>query len=143
TLACVGDIFVPAALAIDSVWPGVIPDLPPVVSYPLAADRPPVPGEPAEAARLRQAMAQTVIDGGWAPSEPVRDALRPVPRLRSAPEVDAAAAYYGGARAVTPRRNKTGTAISSVSAAWLQADMLESLRLRPGAIVFEAGSGGY
>src|SRR5690606_2594172 len=76
TLACVGDIFVPAALAIDSVWPGVIPDLPPVVSSPLAADRPPVPGEPAEAARLRQAMAQTVIDGGWAPSEPVRDALR-------------------------------------------------------------------
>ncbi len=143
TLACAKDVFVPAALAIDSVWPGVIPDLPPVVSYPLAADRPPVPGEPAEAARLRQAMAQTVIDGGWAPSEPVRDALRTVPRHRFAPEVNLAAAYYGGDRAVTTRRDKAGTAISSVSAAWLQADMLESLRLRPGAIVFEAGSGGY
>ncbi|MFD9100271.1 methyltransferase, FxLD system [Streptomyces virginiae] len=142
-LACVGDVFVPAALAIDSVWPGVIPDLPPVVSYPLAAGRPPVPGEPGEAVRLRQAMAQTVIDGGWAPSEPVRDALRTVARHRFAPETNLAAAYDGGDRAVITRRDETGTAISSVSAAWLQADMIESLCLGPGSIVFEAGSGGY
>ncbi|MFI5857392.1 methyltransferase, FxLD system [Streptomyces parvulus] len=142
-LARVGDVFVPAALALDSVWPGVIPDLPPVVSYPLAADRPPVPGEPEEAVRLRQEMAQTVIDGGWAPSEPVRDALRTVPRHRFAPEVSLADAYDGGDRAVVTRRDETGTSLSSVSAAWLQADMIESLRLRPGAIVFEAGSGGY
>ncbi|MFE0704900.1 methyltransferase, FxLD system [Streptomyces sp. NPDC058872] len=143
TLACVGDIFVPAAQALDAVWPGVIPDLPPVISYPLAADRPPVPGEPAEAVRLRQAMAQTVINGGWAPSEPVRSALRTVPRHRFAPEVNLAAAYDGGDRAVITRRDETGTAISSVSAAWLQADMIENLCLTPGAIVFEAGSGGY
>ncbi|MFK0017321.1 methyltransferase, FxLD system [Streptomyces sp. NPDC091027] len=142
-LACVGDVFVPAAQAIDSVWPGVIPDLPPVVSYPLAGERPPGPGEPEEAVRLRQAMAQTVIDGGWAPSEPVRDALRTVPRHRFAPEANLAVAYDGGDRAVITRRDETGRAISSVSAAWLQADMIESLRLRPGAIVFEAGSGGY
>ncbi|MFI8193807.1 methyltransferase, FxLD system [Streptomyces sp. NPDC085946] len=143
TLSCVDEVFVPAALAIDSVWPGVIPNLPPVVSYPLAAERPPVPGEPGEAVRLRQAMAQTVIDDGWAPSEPVRSALRTVPRHRFAPEVNLADAYDGGDRAVITRRDETGTAISSVSAAWLQADMLESLCLGPGAIVFEAGSGGY
>jgi protein-L-isoaspartate(D-aspartate) O-methyltransferase len=142
-LACVGNIFAPAASALDAVWPGVITDLPPVVSYPIAADRPPVPGEPAEAARLRQAMAQMVIDGGWAPSEPVRDALRTVPRHRFAPEVNLAEAYDGGDRAVITRRDATGTAISSVSAAWLRARMIESLRLGPGAIVFEAGSGGY
>ncbi|WP_229816108.1 SAM-dependent methyltransferase [Streptomyces lucensis] len=88
-------------------------------------------------------MAQTVIDGGCAPSEPVRDALRTVPRHRFAPEVNLAAAYDGGDRALITRRDETGTAISSVSAAWLQADMLESLRLRPGAIMFEAASGGY
>lgn len=40
------------------------------------------------------------------------------------------------------RRDETGAAISSVSAAWLQADMIEHLHLEPGAIVFEAGSGG-
>jgi protein-L-isoaspartate(D-aspartate) O-methyltransferase len=44
---------------------------------------------------------------------------------------------------VITRRDETGAAISSVSATWLQADMIESLRLQPGAIVFEAGSGGY
>ncbi|WP_344600154.1 methyltransferase, FxLD system [Streptomyces glaucus] len=142
-LACVGDVFVPAASALDALWPGVIPDLPPVVSYPIAADRPAVPGEPAEAVRLREAMARTVIDGGWASSEPVRDALRTVPRHRFAPEANPAAVYDGGDRAVVTRRDEAGTAISSVSAAWLQADMIESLRLRPSAIVFEAGSGGY
>ncbi|MFC8536627.1 methyltransferase, partial [Streptomyces sp. NPDC057249] len=140
TLACVGDVFVPAAHAIDSVWPGVIRDLPPVVSYPLSADRPPVPGEPAEAARLRRAMARTVIAGGWAPSAAVRSALETVPRHRYAPEAGLAVAYDGGDRAVITRRDKTGAAISSVSAAWLQADMIEQLRLDPGAIVFEAGS---
>lgn len=142
-LACIGDVFTPAAAAIDSVWPGLIPGLPPVVAYPLAAQRPPVPGEPDEAVRLRQEMAQTVIDGGWAPSEPVRSALRTVPRHRFAPEVSLSAAYDGRDRAVITRRDETGTAISSVSAAWLQADMLESLRIEPGALVFEAGSGGY
>jgi hypothetical protein len=106
------------------VWPGVIPGLPPVVSYPIAADRPPVPGEPAEAIRLRAAMAQTVIDGGWAPSEPARQALRTVPRHRFAPEAAPSAAYDGGDRAMVTRRAEVGAAISSVSAAWLQADMI-------------------
>lgn len=142
-LSCIGAVFAPAAQALDAVWPGVIPDLPPVVSYPLAVEQPPVPGEPAEAVRLRQAMTETVINGGWAPSKPVRDALRTVPRHRFAPEANLAAAYNGGDRAVITRRNETGAAISSVSAAWLQADMIEHLRLKPGAIVFEAGSGGY
>ncbi|MGW4160029.1 methyltransferase, FxLD system [Streptomyces sp. NPDC004788] len=142
-LACVGDIFTPAAQALDAVWPAVIPDLPPAASYPIAVDQPAVPGEPAEAGRLRHAMAKTVIDGGWAPSEPVRSALRTVPRHRFAPEANLAAAYDGGDRAVITRRDETGAAISSVSAAWLQADMIENLCLTPGAIVFEAGSGGY
>ncbi|MFG2933291.1 methyltransferase, FxLD system [Streptomyces achromogenes] len=137
-----GAVFAPAAQALDAVWPGVVPSLPPVVSYPLAVEQPPVPGEPAEAVRLRQAMAQTVIDGGWAPSEAVRNALRSVPRHRFAPEADLAAAYDGD-RAIITRRDGTGAAISSVSAAWLQADMIESLCLKPGVTVFEAGSGGY
>ncbi|MFD8789617.1 methyltransferase, FxLD system [Streptomyces vinaceus] len=142
-LACVGEVFVPAARALDAVWPGVVPGLPPAASYPIAADQPPVPGEPAEATRLRLAMARTVIDGGWAPSEPVQAALRSVPRHRFVPEADLAAAYDGGDRAVVTRYDETGAAISSVSAAWLQADMIEHLCLKPGSIVFEAGSGGY
>ncbi|SEM77199.1 methyltransferase, FxLD system [Streptacidiphilus jiangxiensis] len=142
-LACAGDIFAPAAAALDAVWPGIIPTPPAVTAYPLVVDQPPVPGEPAQAVRLREAMTQTVVDGGWAPSEQVQDALRSVPRHRFAPEADLATAYDGGDRAVTTRRDETGRATSSVSAAWLQADMIRSLDPAPGAIVFEAGSGGY
>ncbi|WP_199807792.1 methyltransferase, FxLD system [Streptomyces sp. NRRL S-350] len=143
SLACAGDIFAPAAAALDAVWPGVIPTLPAVTAYPLAVDQPSVSGEPAEAVRLREAMTQTVMDGGWAPSERVQEALRTVPRHRFAPEADLATAYDGGDRAVTTRRDGNGRAISSVSAAWLQADMIRSMDPAPGAIVFEAGSGGY
>ncbi|MQS37825.1 bifunctional class I SAM-dependent methyltransferase/NUDIX hydrolase, partial [Streptomyces katsurahamanus] len=88
TLAVLGPVFTPAAHALDAVWPGIIPGLPPVNSYPLAAGQPPVPGEPAEAVRLRHAMADAVTAGGWAPSEPVRRALRTVPRHRYVPEQD-------------------------------------------------------
>ncbi|MFI2209649.1 methyltransferase, FxLD system [Streptomyces sp. NPDC020141] len=142
TLAALGPVFTPAAQALNAVWPGIIPGLPPVNSYPLAAGQPPVPGEPAEAVRLRHAMADAVTTGGWAASEPVRQALRTVPRHRYVPEQDPRTAYDDNVAPVT-RRDTAGRATSSVSAPWLQADMIESLRLRPGAVVFEAGSGGY
>ncbi|MGW7439859.1 methyltransferase, FxLD system [Streptomyces sp. NPDC054849] len=141
-LACIGPVFTPAAQSLDAIWPGVIPGLPPVHAYPLVVDRPPVPGEPAEAVRLRRKMAEAVIAGDWAPSEPVREALRTVPRHRYAPEKDLKTAYADDLALVT-RRDETGRATSSVSAAWLQADMIESLRLGPGTVVYEAGSGGY
>jgi protein-L-isoaspartate(D-aspartate) O-methyltransferase len=141
-LACVGDIFTPAAQALDAIWPGVIPGLPPVHAYPLAVDQPAVPGEPAEAARLRQKMADAVIAGGWAPSLAVQQALRTVPRHRYAPEKNLRTAYDDDLAVVT-RHDETGRATSSVSAAWLQADMIESLQLQSGAVVHEAGSGGY
>ncbi|MEU5159644.1 methyltransferase, FxLD system [Streptomyces sp. NPDC020875] len=142
SLAALGPVFTPAAHALNEIWPGTLPGLPPVTSYPLAAGQPPVPGEPAEAVRLRRAMADAVTAGGWAASEPVQTALRTVPRHRYMPEQDLRTAYDDDAAPVT-RRSATGRATSSVSAPWLQADMIESLRLRPGAVVFEAGSGGY
>ncbi|QNA72059.1 methyltransferase, FxLD system [Streptomyces sp. So13.3] len=143
TLHTLGKIFAPSAQALTAVWPGVLPGLPSVHSYPCATVVPPVPGEPAEAVRYRQQMTETVVSGGWAPSQPVRDALQTVPRHRFVPEVNLATAYDGGDRAVITRRDEAGTAISSVSAAWLQADMIEQLRLEPGMTVLEVGSGGY
>ncbi|MFJ6695370.1 methyltransferase, FxLD system [Streptomyces sp. NPDC091272] len=143
SLDTLGRIFAPSAAALDAVWPSILPGLPPVHSYRCATAMPPVPGEPAEAALLRDKMAETVIAGGWATSKPVQEALRTVPRHRFAPEFPLPDAYDGTDRAVITRRDQTGRAISSVSAAWLQADMLESLQLTPGAVVFEAGSGGY
>ncbi|TQF08111.1 NUDIX domain-containing protein [Kitasatospora acidiphila] len=141
-LACLGEVFAPAAQALNAIWPGVIPDLPAVHAYPTAATQPPVPGEPAKAVRLRRQMADAVIAAGWAPSPAVQDALRTVPRHRFAPEKDLATAYDDDLAIVT-RWDGSGRATSSVSAAWLQADMIEKLRLEPGAAVLEVGSGGY
>ncbi|MFF2144634.1 methyltransferase, FxLD system [Kitasatospora sp. NPDC058190] len=141
-LACLGNMFAPAAQALNAIWPGVIPNLPLIHAHPTIAEQPPVPGESAEAVRLRQRMADAVIAAGWAPSASVQGALRTVPRHRFAPEKDLATAYDDDLAVVT-RWDESGRATSSVSAAWLQADMIEKLRLEPGAAVLEVGSGGY
>ncbi|WP_435601892.1 methyltransferase, FxLD system [Streptomyces sp. bgisy130] len=141
-LAGLGSVFAPSAQALEAVWPGVLPGLPPVHAYPHAIPHPAIGGEPAEAVRLRQEMAERVIAGGWAPSPVVQDALRTVPRHRFIPESPLRTAYDDDLAVVTSR-DGTGTAISSVSAAWLQSDMIEKLHLEPGMTVFEAGSGGY
>lgn len=142
SLATVGTIFMPSAQALNAVWPGVLPGLPPIHSYPCAGVIPPVPGEPAEALRLRRRMADRVIAQGWAPSPRVQAALREVPRHRFVPETPLETAYDDDL-AVATVREETGRVVSSVSAPWLQADMAEQLRLEPGMHVLEVGSGGY
>ncbi|MGW1107353.1 methyltransferase, FxLD system [Streptomyces sp. NPDC002540] len=142
TLATLGKIFAPSAQALNAVWPGTLPGLPPIHSYRCAATVPAVPGEPAEAVRLRERMADTVIAKGWAPSPRVQAALREVPRHRFVPEAPLETAYHDDLAVVTVRE-PSRTAVSSISAAWLQADMIEQLRLEPGMTVLEVGSGGY
>ncbi|MEV7715821.1 methyltransferase, FxLD system [Streptomyces sp. NPDC088184] len=141
TLATLGRIFMPAAQALNAVWPGTLPGLPPVHSYPCATAFPPVPGEPAEATRLRGRMADAVVARDRAPSLRVRSALREVPRHRFVPEAPLGTAYDD--LAVVTVREPSGIALSPVSAVWLQVDMVEGLQLEPGAVVYEAGSGGY
>ncbi|MFE7567276.1 methyltransferase, FxLD system [Streptomyces sp. NPDC057539] len=142
TLATLGKMFAPSAQALAAVWPGVLPGLPPIHSYACSPAAPPVPGEPAEAGRLRDQMADIVIGKGWAPSPPVQAALREVPRHRFVPETRLETAYHDDLAVVTVRESPH-TALSSVSAAWLQADMIEQLQLEPGMTVLEVGSGGY
>ncbi|MEU5612884.1 methyltransferase, FxLD system [Streptomyces sparsogenes] len=137
-----GKIFAPSAQALSAVWPGVLPGLPPIHSYACSTAVPPVPGEPAEAGRLRERMADLVTEKGWAPSPRVQAALREVPRHRFVPEAPLETAYHDDLAVVTVRESPQ-TALSSVSAAWLQADMIEQLRLEPGGTVLEVGSGGY
>lgn len=140
-LACIGPVFAPAAQALEAIWPGIISGLPPVHSYPLAITHPPVPGEPAEAIRLRHAMADKIIAAGWAPSARVREALYALARHRYAPEQDLKTAYHHDL-SISTRRDEAGRSTSSVSAAWLHTDMVESLHLPEGGHVYEAGSGG-
>lgn len=142
TLAGLGRLFAPSALALDAVWPGVLPEVPEAHSYPCTARYGPVAGEPALAVHLREQMTQAVIRGGWAPSPRVQAALRAVPRHRFVPEAPLETAYDDEIAVATVKED-SGTVVSSVSAPWLQADMAEQLRLAPGMHVLEIGSGGY
>lgn len=131
-----------SARALDLIWPGVLPYVPSAHMYPIDNTCPPVPGEPPEAVERRERMADRVIAGGWAPSLPVQQALRAVPRHRYTPESPLRTAYHSDLAVVT-EHNDLAQATSSVSVAWLQADMAEHLRLTEGMTVFEGGSGGY
>uniref|UniRef100_UPI003F491497 methyltransferase, FxLD system n=1 Tax=Nonomuraea sp. CA-252377 TaxID=3240003 RepID=UPI003F491497 len=91
--------------------------------------------------QLRTAMVSTLLEQGWITSGAVREAFAAVPRERFAPEASPEAAYAVNDVVVT-KRDAAGRAMSSVSAPWLQAAMLESAALRPGAKVLEVGSGG-
>lgn len=142
TLSALGPIFAPSAHALDVVWPGILPGLPPVHRYPHASAAVAVPGEPAGAIRLRAALVDAIVAGGWVRTPAVEAALRTVPRHRYAPEVPLETAYDDSLAVVT-RRDGDGRALSSVSAAWLHADMIETARLAPGMRVLEIGSGGY
>ncbi|MGW2832657.1 methyltransferase, FxLD system [Streptomyces sp. NPDC001286] len=141
-LAALGRVFAPSAQALNRVWPGVLPGLPPVHVYPVAGRRPPVAGEPPQATRLRRRMTEQILRRGYSLSAPVLEALRSVPRHRFAPEVPLETAYDDDLAVVTVR-NEEGRAVSSVSAPWLQGTMIDGLRPRPGMTVLEVGSGGF
>ncbi|MFE9332397.1 NUDIX domain-containing protein [Streptomyces sp. NPDC006925] len=110
TLAGLGRIFAPSAQAMEAVWPGVLPGLPPVHSYPQAEVPPAVGGEPAEAVRLRHKMADAVITKGWAPSARVEQALRAVPRHRFTPETPLSTAYDNDLAAVPSAHGRSSPA---------------------------------
>lgn len=90
---------------------------------------------------LRNALADQLIAANWIRTPAVEAAFRRVPRHAFAPEADLVAAYADDV--VGSRYDAEGCATSSVSAPWLQADMLEAARLGPGGRVLEIGSGGY
>ncbi|MEV3984312.1 methyltransferase, FxLD system [Nonomuraea sp. NPDC049758] len=91
--------------------------------------------------RLRADLVAELRRAGWIRSPEVEAAFAKVPRERFAPEASPEAAYAADDVVVT-KRGPDGRATSSISAPWLQADMLEAARLRPGAKVLEVGSGG-
>jgi protein-L-isoaspartate(D-aspartate) O-methyltransferase len=91
---------------------------------------------------MREVMVRKLREGGAIRSEEVASAFRAVPRHRFAPGEPPASVYSVGTALVT-KRNAAGMAVSSVSAASIQAAMLEQARIAPGMRVLEIGSGGY
>ncbi|MDT3397673.1 methyltransferase, FxLD system [Streptomyces sp. B1866] len=74
-------------------------------------------------------------------TEAVERAIRAVPRHLFLPEESVEDAY-AAQRALVTKRDEHGIALSSVSAARIQAFMLEQAEIRPGMRVLEVGSGG-
>ena len=101
------------------------------------------PMDPADiAASLRAAMVRELREMDAVTSESVAASLATVPRHLFALGEPLAAAYAANS-ALVVKRDASGLALSSLSAAHIQAVMLEQAEIEPGMRVLEIGSGGY
>jgi protein-L-isoaspartate(D-aspartate) O-methyltransferase len=91
---------------------------------------------------LRAAMVSELREQAAIRSEPVAAALAAVPRHLFAPGEPLEAAYAAHG-IVAPKRGPDGRVLSVISAAHIQAVMLEQAGIEPGMRVLEVGSGGY
>jgi protein-L-isoaspartate(D-aspartate) O-methyltransferase len=97
---------------------------------------------PAQPAELRAGLVAQLRALGAVRSEAVERAVLAVPRHMFMPEVTLDQAY-AAEFSLTTKRDGNGVALSSVSAARIQAFMLEQAQIVPGMRVLEVGSGGY
>ncbi|MFF9044325.1 methyltransferase, FxLD system [Streptomyces parvulus] len=97
--------------------------------------------EVSDANELRHQLAQRLSADHRIRTAAIERAFRTVPRHVFAPEAALDAAYADNI--VATRHAPDGRVISSISAPWLQAEMLEAARVQPGHRVLEIGSGGY
>lgn len=97
---------------------------------------------PAQAAALRKAMVQVLRTMGVIHSDSVAQAMATVPRHMFAPG-DPLEQSYAAKTILQTKRDEHGKAVSMISAADIQAMMLEQAQLEPGMRVLEIGSGGY
>lgn len=100
------------------------------------------PPEPATAATLRSQMVDRLRDVDEARTEELARAFTTVPREIFAPDVPLEEVYDAEAAVIT-RCDSEGNSTSSVSAARIQAMMLDQANVQPGMRVLEVGSGGY
>ncbi|MEU2715471.1 methyltransferase domain-containing protein [Streptomyces sp. NPDC007205] len=102
---------------------------------------PPTTAQEHDPSALRNRLVDRLLAAGHIRTTTVEAALRRAPRHACAPEVPVQTAYADDI--IPTRHTPDGRICSSVSEPWLQADMLEAARLRPGHRVLEIGSGGY
>lgn len=99
-------------------------------------------GEDAEAAALREAMVAELRKLEVIRSDTVARAVGLVPRHVFAPG-EPLERSYAAKTILQTKRDERGVPISMISAADIQAMMLEQAQLAPGMRVLEIGSGGY
>ncbi|WP_084037129.1 methyltransferase, FxLD system [Haloechinothrix halophila] len=91
---------------------------------------------------LREAMVAELRKLGAITSDRVADAMGAVPRHAFVPGEPLKEVYHP-TRAIVTKRDASGSALSSLSEAHIQAAMLEQAQVEPGMRVLEVGSGGY
>ncbi|GAA4552730.1 methyltransferase, FxLD system [Amycolatopsis samaneae] len=95
-----------------------------------------------DASALRAALVEKMVAEGDLRTDAVIAAFATVPREAFAPDAPLSQVYTREDVVIT-KRDENGSATSSVSAPWIQAQMLEQADIRPGMRVLEIGSGGY
>ncbi|MEU6313778.1 methyltransferase, FxLD system [Streptomyces sp. NPDC047014] len=136
-------LFTASAQALNVVWPGLLPDVPPAHHTPRPASNVALKfTEPAAAVRLREQLVRDLTEAGWTDTAELRRAFTTVPRHAFLPEQPLGRAYANEAVA-TVFDEDTGRSMSSVSQPEMQAVMLSRAGLRPGDTVLEIGGGGY
>lgn len=101
-----------------------------------------VMSEAGQARQLREEMTDSLMVDGWITRDIVEDAFRAVPREKFCPPGTPLADCYPGDKAVITKKDANGRNISSVSAPWLQAKMIDQAGVESGMRVLEIGSGG-
>ena len=94
-----------------------------------------------EPSGLRAAMVERLVADGAITTKSLEAAMRAGPRHAFAPGVESAAAYADDV--VRYRIDEHGVCLSSISAPWIQAAMIEAAQITEGMRVLEVGSGGY
>jgi len=95
------------------------------------------------AAEIRNALTDKLRSNGMIASSVVERAFRAVPRHLFVPEDTPLEVAYNADDSVAIKRDQDGVIVSSISAPFIQARMIEQAGLGPGMNVLEIGSGGY
>jgi protein-L-isoaspartate(D-aspartate) O-methyltransferase len=95
------------------------------------------------AAVVRHALVDKLVADERITSPVVERAFRAVPRHLFVPDGTSLEVAYNAADSVAIKRDADGVIISSTSAPFIQARMIEQAGLGPGMTVLEIGSGGY
>ncbi|MGH4020978.1 MAG: methyltransferase, FxLD system, partial [Pseudonocardiaceae bacterium] len=95
------------------------------------------------AAEIRNALTDKLRSDGMIISSVVERAFRTAPRHLFVPEGTPLEVAYNADDSVATKRDQDGVIISSISAPFIQAQMIEQAGLGPGMSVLEIGSGGY
>ncbi|WP_210406794.1 methyltransferase, FxLD system [Prauserella flavalba] len=97
----------------------------------------------ANAAEFRDGLVETLLEKKMITSPLVERAFRTVPRHLFVAEGTPLDVTYSVDNSVAIKRGPDGVIISSTSAAYIQARMIEQAELAEGMSVLEIGSGGY